>query len=426
MSNYVDAIFIGAINLDYIFSKKEKNIIKHKFIDSGKEKLTTDKEKVINENINTMYSSYPIHSHQIGGSAFLAMRSLKAVEPNVKVAYVGVCGKLDEQAIKKGVSPNSLSFDFIDNKEWLFDFNNATNCPPYDGISDIIGRAIVLLKNNGTRDGIRVATGANDALVPCIKRKIESGANFVEFLSKTRWIHISSLKDFHGFMDIINWIKMAKHQNPFLKVSADLGAEYIENYREDLIDMRVFDVFDFMFLSEDERKMLVVNDKADNETKNDNMKCVLQSNGKNNKQILVVKYANKYELYNNIDGCICKKKFWEQKLPMRKIVNDTGAGDFFAGGFIGGMLSDRLLSHQPTPISVGAIAARERLKVDSINVACSNITTKTTEYIDKLMRQDKYNWKQLLCMRVASITRTQWFSIVASAILGAIIGHIWL
>lgn len=77
------------------------------------------------------------------------------------------------------------------------------------------------------------------------------------------------------------------------------------------------------------------------------------------------------------------KIFWHQELELDAIVNDTGAGDFFAGGFIGGMLSNKFLAHQPMPIDIGSIAAKERLKVDTIDEACNNAMIS----IDRYMKQ---------------------------------------
>lgn len=99
-------------------------------------------------------------------------------------------------------------------------------------------------------------------------------------------------------------------------------------------------------------------------------------------QILVVKHENRYELYKKVDGKIKVKTFWQQELESKAIVNDTGAGNFFAGGYIGGMMSNKFLGHQPMPIDIGSIVAKERLKAKTIDEAC-NIARNSVEYYMK-------------------------------------------
>ena len=50
-----------------------------------------------------------------------------------------------------------------------------------------------------------------------------------------------------------------------------------------------------------------------------------------------------------------------QKLYQYQMNNDTGAGDSFAGGFISGMLDERLNADLAGPIRLGVLAARGRM-----------------------------------------------------------------
>lgn len=243
-------------------------------------------------------------------------------------------------------------------------------------------------------------------------------------MSKSRWIHITSLADFNSFLELIDYIKKAKIINPFLKISCDLGSEYTKYKRNELIKNRVFEVFDFIFLSGKELDNLMVNPKNSKMNLNKNMKILFQANRGANQQILVTKYENKYELYNKIDERINKKTFWQERLKFQDIINDTGAGDFFAGGFIGGMLSDRLLSHQPTPIEIGSIVAKERLKVNSIDEACYKANIATKEFIEKLFLDEELNLGQLVKLKWTQVKNAWIFSVIVSFIIGIITGAI--
>lgn len=375
---YPDAIFIGAINYDYIFQGKEKNN-KH-VIEDGEERLRWDKSNgKFDDKIQSMYENFNIKSRQLGGSAYLALRAFKTVDRNLKSAYVGVCGNLTKRDLERGSTISNQDFSMIDNKDWFFDFHNHDS----EDESDIVGKSYVLLDENATRKSIMIEPGINDKLLFFINQEEEKGKNFTDFLSRARWIHITSLSAIDDFLEIMQCINKAKMINPFLKISADLGDEYTSDKRLRLIKERVFEPFDFLFLSNKEKENLMVNPLGDEGKIRDNLEILFQANKFNEQQILVIKHENRCELYKKINGRIRMKIFWHQELELDAIVNDTGAGDFFAGGFIGGMLSNKFLAHQPMPIDIGSIAAKERLKVDTIDEACNNAMIS----IDRYMKQ---------------------------------------
>ena len=416
MKLYPDAIFIGAINYDYIFQSKNKGEDKHS-PDSGKEKLNWDiKNGPFDDKIQELYENYDIKSRQLGGSAFLALRAFKAVDPTLHAAYVGTCGYMNIQDLKRGGVVQDKDFDMIDNKDWFFDYHNSDS-----KIEDnIIGRSYVILDKNSTRGNIEIDPGINNKLLYFIKQKESQGADFTDFLSKTRWIHISSLSAFDDFLEIIQYIRDAKQRNPFLIVSADLGDEYTSGKRRQLLEKHVFEVFNFIFLSNQEKMNLLVNPKGRREKKNDNLKLLFQANGLTIQQILVVKQKNKYELYNNINGQISVIRFWQQKLTASSIVNDTGAGDFFAGGFIGGMLSAKFLPHQPMPIDLGSIVAKEMLKSNSIEDACKKANSEVDKYMKEIYQNEELNIGQLIKIKWEKVKNAWIFSIIVSFILGII------
>ena len=242
---YPDAIFIGAINYDYIFQGNASNgkIFVFHGLEEGDEALRWERNNgSFDVKIQEMYENYDFKSKQIGGSAYLALRAFKAFDNNLKAAYVGVCGTPSQLDINRGINFNEKAFEMIDNKEWFFNFYNTESDGDY-----IVGRSCVLLDKNSTRGSIVIDPCVNDKLLELIKEKEEEGEDFTDFLSKSRWIHITSLADFNSFLELIDYIKKAKIINPFLKISCDLGSEYTKYKRNELIKNRVFEVFDFIF-----------------------------------------------------------------------------------------------------------------------------------------------------------------------------------
>lgn len=423
MNIYPDAIFIGAINYDYIFQidKQHSNNSLKKQIETGPEALRWDKRNgSFDIKIQDMYENFTFISKQIGGSAYLALKAFKAADPSLKAAYVGACGHPTQMDIDRKINFNEKDFKNIDNKEWFFSYyNNKESDDKY-----ALGRACVLLKSDSTRDNIVIDPGINDLLLKLIKNKELNGRSFTDFLTKSRWIHITSFSDFDVFQGMINYIKEAKLLNPFLRISCDLGSEYTGVKRHELISKGIFDVFDFIFLNNDEKNNLIVNPSTSKRKQNNNLKKLFQQNNLRNQQILVTKYENRYELYNMVDDHIQIKKFWQQRLSKNDIVNDTGAGDFFAGGFIAGILSNKLLSHQPAPIEVGSIVAKERLKANLVDTACANITPRVNKYIKELFKDDELNIGQYIRIKWDKVKNAWIFSVIVSFIIGIITGII--
>ena len=63
---------------------------------------------------------------------------------------------------------------------------------------------------------------------------------------------------------------------------------------------------------------------------------------------------------------------------------DTGAGDSFAGGFISGMLDDRLNSDIAEPIQLGVLAAKGRMRSFDYENPYLNIQKLTDAFFEAL------------------------------------------
>lgn len=76
-------------------------------------------------------------------------------------------------------------------------------------------------------------------------------------------------------------------------------------------------------------------------------------------KIIIIKKKSSSVLLSLIDNRPFIRTYYHKRLSFTRILNDTGAGDAFAGGFIATLLSPYMLSHQPAPIHLATIAARE-------------------------------------------------------------------
>ena len=99
---------------------------------------------------------------------------------------------------------------------------------------------------------------------------------------------------------------------------------------------------------------------------------------------LIVKHDDRHELITFQDGHCRIRTTWHKKLYHYQLNNDTGAGDSFAGGFISGMLCDRLNSDISLPIQMGVLAAKGRMLSFDYENPYINIQKFTQEFLEHL------------------------------------------
>ena len=236
MNERVDVIGIGAINFDFVFSSNHSDInTRDKKIDDGEEIFV--KEHVFNDHLLQVERDTELSQTQIGGSALLAIKTIKSMCSNLRTAYVGVCGSIPEYSKKydfpkKQEELESYINSFIDDTSWLFTQTD-----------NIIGCSLVKLYKQ-QRQFINIYTGANNSLLNKIQEKGKE--EFVNFLASAKWIHMTSLKDVYQFKCIADLVNKAKKINPQLKVSIDPGYDYTKNHWKTL--KTILPIVDYVFL----------------------------------------------------------------------------------------------------------------------------------------------------------------------------------
>lgn len=348
MKEYLDIIGIGAINYDYIFFCKEEKDNNQIYSEIGQENLNVTR-KMIYDNIDR-FKDTTEHTHQICGSSYFALKTAHAIFPELKLSYVGVCGMPTKRELEIGFDTNVKDeFSFLHNADWLF----------YDDGEP----GIALVRTvKGTRNHVNIDPGVNNKLKECImKKEGQVGKDkFIEYLSKSRWIHISSLSDFEQFMYLIHKVKEAKKINPLLKVSIDPGYEYTKKYKLDLKE--IINIADYIFLNKNEAENLIGDITLKEDDKYEGLLLLFREYKLSDKQVVVIKNQAKHSLVSFQNNQFIVSDFWHKKLEDKEIKNDTGAGDAFAGGFIGSMLSEQILSCYPLSIQIGTISAIARMK----------------------------------------------------------------
>lgn len=403
-----DVIGIGAINFDFIFSggKADRN---HGGIDEGEEIFV--ESQTFKDNFYTLQrhtTNEPLV--QVGGSSLLAIRTLKDICPTLKTAYVGVYGKVPEYAsgkkLPQTIEETREEFDaYIDNSEWLFLDDSYTT-----------GTALVKLSKR-SRQFINVDPGANVSLLSLIRQKGEN--SFIDFLSSAKWVHMTSLSNVRDFIEIARLVKKAKIKNPSLIFSTDPGYDYTKNKKKWNVFKESLGYTNYVFLSKSEYENITLAMGLSNKSKAIELAELLHA--RNSKaQILIIKGKSKITLLNMINETPFTRTYYHNKLLFTKMLNDTGAGDAFDGGFIAGMLSPILLSHQPAPIKLGTIAASERLK--SLDWP-SHLPHKAKAFFEENMRNERMNFRQWFHVKVVKVLKPFWTFIlgILSGVIASII-----
>jgi len=385
---YVDVIGIGAINYDYMFPCK-KVFNNDSNPDNGEENIGVANEIVEEEISELLSTGKKYYSTQVGGSSLLALKAIHAIDKSLSLGFVGVCGQASEFDKRHGKNLNLKSeLSFINNQEWLFYTDEST---PIE--NRYIGKASVKLNKSNTRGGIDISLGANNIIIDLIhKKEQDEKVKLTDFLSQARWIHISSLSRFEQFEKIMEYVIKAKCKNPFLRVSLDPGDQYTKHKK--LYLQKYLKEVDYVFLNKKEYNNLILNEDLPENEKRIKISTYFNDPENVKTKIFVIKSKSKHELIDFINGT--SYVFYHKSLPFYKINNDTGAGDCFAGGFIAGLLSDKLISQQPAPISLGVLAAKARMTSITNSSIYENIEKKSTEFLLKRYKNGEMNRKQWL------------------------------
>lgn len=383
---FIDVIGIGAINYDYMFPCK-KTFSNDPTPDNGEENIGVPNETV-EEEINELLSTGKrYYSTQIGGSALLALKAIHAIDKSLSIGFVGVCGQTSEFDKRHGKNLNLRSeLSFINNQDWLF-YTDET--APID--KRYIGKAAVKLNKSNTRGGIDISIGANDLILDLITEKEQDGEDrLAVYLSHARWIHISSLSRFEQFERIMEYVIEAKEKNPLLKISLDPGDQYTKYKKVEL--QKYLKEVDYVFLNKKEYNNLILNEDLPENEKHIKISTYFNDPEDVYTKVFVIKSKSQHELIDFVNGT--SYVYYHRSLPFYKINNDTGAGDCFAGGFIAGLLSNKLISQQPAPISLGVLAAKARMSAMTNSSVYENIEQVSKKFFMKKYKNGEMNRRQ--------------------------------
>jgi hypothetical protein len=319
-----DVVGIGALNYDFMFYRDGLVSTTDTEPGAGIERLKGSYDIITSKVIGSKNRGFKCDV-RLGGAAFNTIKKLKDLRGNRSVprlSYVGVSGVIPKEIRATFASHKdyNVSFDipseysFLDVKDWLVETKASSGL----GYFEI---------RNGHRTG-DIGQGINKELIPELVKNMSAYSPdrnaLAEFLSRAKWIHISSLVEINQFLEFVYLLEKVKEFNSALKVSFDPGSEYMFEHVDKLGEM--FCLCDYVFLSKSEY--------GERDMRNPDEVKALYGGGHRNitTNIIVTLSATEVQWIHLHNGTANSEVISMEEVTTIK--NDTGAGGALVAGFI--------------------------------------------------------------------------------------------
>lgn len=317
----MDIIGIGALNIDYIkampwsLSSSHRLRTLHQDFEPGYEQWDSNDNilRYIHE-IGTAEFDYM----GPGGSAFNTTRCIAQMNLGLRLGYIGIAGaSSDECDLQTHIAKNAIDSTYV--------FASANPS----------GKCISLYWPGERARGLRTSPGTDKELEtrladPDLQEEI------ARYLAKARWVHLTSFIHQGVLAHVTQIVKSAKRENSALLVSFDPGSEYCRHPTPHVTDM--IGLSDYLFLNwyefcqlGDLKKKKKAKIGANTEKE---LAAHIFREYRCHNATLIVKHSRSIRFFQSFQSRIISRRYWQVPLLPPSIVDDTGAGDIFAAGFI--------------------------------------------------------------------------------------------
>ncbi|MFI0608771.1 MAG: carbohydrate kinase family protein [Anaerolineae bacterium] len=334
-----------------------------------------------------------------GGSALNTARTIESLGLGVRVGFVGVLGGSPDGVIEAAIKQldTTLVIRYADT-------------PP--------GRCLVFRRGSDTR--LLVAPGANVRVEEAFAQPA-----LTEYLAAARWIHVSSFHHRAALRVLAEAIDRARNLNASLIVSFDPGDEYTERLRglDDSTGKEgppFVEEFlakcDFVFLNGKEARNLArVSGRRRVESRVLGEE-IFKVAGERCRLVIVKNRSSHIVFQRRILGTekvVLVRRWWHLRIPL--VIDDVGAGDVFAGGFIAAHLRPYFVELGKGPSRLGASLVRARL-VAKHGIPFADFKGVTNKQLD-IARRERWNLRDFL-----AVYGPPALTFVAGALLGRLLG----
>ncbi|MCK4792332.1 MAG: hypothetical protein KAV87_51860 [Desulfobacteraceae bacterium] len=376
--NMTDVVGIGALNEDYHL--KDRSTIRDLInrlslpIENRREAFVSDGkvEEILKDQGQSAFDVIP------GGSALNTIRTIKSLDLGLSTGFVGVLGKKDCR---------------LDIRESLSGIDDSLI---KDVPNRVPSRCVVLGTGNDTK--LLTAPGATNEFRAVIKEQ-----DLVDYLSKCRWVHISSFENVAILRFVVSAIKKAKRINNCLKTSFDPGHDYTEQLYPEV--MEALEICDLLFLNFREFCQLAQRDSAKPKTREiiRSAKALFENTPFAGQAIVLKSAASSFWLQTT-DSSVRLRRYWHKWFPSFIIRDDVGAGDVFSAGVIAGMLSPRFSEFGKGPTRLATALVRRKLRV-RFDIPLSDFASITATESSSARNAELFNFRDFIAVYVPPVVR---------------------
>jgi sugar/nucleoside kinase (ribokinase family) len=306
---------IGALNIDSIVRIPDHYRARHDIgghYDTGVEHVVSRSQF---ESKLESVSAFPIEE-SLGGSAFNVIQALSHAAPRLKLGYVGCLGEDRRSQFESWFEHRGVDHAFV-----VHD-----SAPTSASLSLIEGEERTLFTTEGD---------ANDQL----PRHLHNNYALVDYLTRARCIHISSIFDKAMPAQLLDVILAVKARSAAVKISFDPGWVWCERMENDPALQGLLKQADILFLNPMEFEKLAGSAKISEEEAARRIlpRCAEEAS------VLVYKHPTRTSLYSwDHDGAFNHRRLAHRSLLASEIEDSTGAGDVLAAGILTHWLFDQI------------------------------------------------------------------------------------
>lgn len=316
-----DVIGFGALNVDYIAGASRLSERANERITESTARFEWNREGPVNEQTITMAIrnlGAASLSYSLGGSAWLSIFTLAQMRVGVRLAYIGVLGRIETPGLS-----------FIDQMDEL-------------GIAhDWVGRVpdqlcgLCLSYIDDTDRVMLTHPGANYEMHQYIKENFDDLATYI---ASAHYVHVTSFLDASTPGQVLRLLDRAKLVNPGLRISFDPGFDWAEHPSEDVEG--ILALTDLLFLNYREFKAL--GHYSHGESDEAVARKILRR-CTDGCTVFVTKRYDFTESFRAAAGGVATQTFrLRQPLRESELEDATGAGDVFAAAVLSSLTSTRL------------------------------------------------------------------------------------
>jgi sugar/nucleoside kinase (ribokinase family) len=316
-----DIVGFGALNVDYIAGASRLSERADERVTESTARFEWNREGPVNEQVITTAIrnlGAASLSYSLGGSAWLSIFTLAQMRVGVRLAYIGILGRIETPGLS-----------FIDQMDEL-------------GIAhDWVGRVpeqlcgLCLSYIDDTDRVMLTHPGANYEMHRYIKERFDELA---EYIAIARYVHVTSFLDEHTPRQVLRVLERAKEINPDLRISFDPGFDWAEHPSDEVVG--ILSLTDLLFVNYREFKALGRYDHGESDEAVARKVLRLCRDGCT---VFVTKRYDFTESFQAVAGGVTTQAF-RLRHPLREseLEDATGAGDVFAAAVLSSLTSTRL------------------------------------------------------------------------------------